>query len=422
MLFLKRYIGDFYLLRQIIYLIFILVLMTIAYSFFNNVNIPKSYADITIKAFCLLLLAFFVIKRPRGPQYHFSKFVLLFSFLPFLSIINSLSLFNQGIRDGFIATLPSCIWLLYYVLHYFNVKEGTLLRGFLLCGLFIVGVQIVQQNTYPDAVFGVFTEEISMEKNLDGEIARQRNGLWRFNMNNNMYYTAPFLFAAWIWLKKKFDIRLLIIIALFLVSTYLTLTRQVMVAMVLTLVFSAMFGTKRKKWKTILFVLVLLWGGYEYYDVLFESLEVQTEEDSLGARLFAFEYFWKDSLRNISTFLFGYGDPSGSSSFSEYVQHLAKDLKCFASDVGFVGVNWKYGVLYVISSFYLLYFLFYKMRKVVPGYIRLFVLYVTIMSIMIFPMGVGSARNIMWPLLLYIIDLHLNQSPLSLPTTDSSQL
>ena len=422
MIFLKRYIGDFYSFRQIIYLLFLLALLTVACNFFSHVNIPKGYSDTIIKAFSLLLLAFLIIKRPRGPQYHFSYFVLLFSFLPFLSLINSLSLFNQGIRDGFIATLPSCIWLLYFVLHYLNVKEGTIMRAFLWCGLFIIGVQIIQQYTYPDAVFGVFTDEISMEKNLAGEIARQRNGLWRFNMNNNMYYTAPFLFAAWIWLKKRFDILLLVIIALFLVSTYLTLTRQVMVAMILTLVFSALFGTKRKKWKTILFVMVLLWGGYEYYDVLFESLEVQTEEESLGARIFAFEYFWKDSMRSISTFLFGYGAPTGSSAFSDYVLHLGKDLKCFASDVGFVGVNWKFGILYVLSSFYFLFFLFYKMRKVVPGYIRLFVLYVSIMSIMIFPLGVGYARNIMWPLFLYIIDLHLNKSPLSLQTTDSSQI
>lgn len=422
MLFLKRYIGDFYSFRQIVYLFFILALMTVSCDFFNHVNISRGYADASIKAFCLMLLAFLIIKRPRGPQYHFSKLVLIFSFLPFLSIINSLSLFNQGIRDGFIATLPSCIWLLYFVLHYFNVKEGTILRAFLLCGLFIVGVQIIQQYTYPDAVFGVFTDEISMEKNLDGEIAKQRNGLWRFNMNNNMYYTAPFLFVAWIWLRKKFDVHLIIIISLFLVSTYLTLTRQVMVAMILTLVISVLFGTKRKKWKMILFILTLLWGGYEFYDDLFASLEVQTEEDSLGARLFAFEYFWKESLRNVSTFLFGYGDPSGNSAFSEYVQHLGKDLKSYASDVGFVGVIWRYGFFYVLSSFYFLFHVFYKIRRVVPGFIRLFVLYVTIMSIMIFPLGVAPARNIMWPLLLYIIDLHINQSPLALPTTDSSQL
>ena len=422
MKFLRRYIGDFYSFRQIIYLCFILALLTVALKFFNHVNIPNSYGDAIIKVFCLLLLAFLVIKRPRGPQFHFSRLVLLFSFLPFMSIINSLSNFNQGIKDGFIATLPSCIWLLYFVLHYFNVKEGTIMRAFLLCGLFIVAVQIIQQYTYPDAVFGVFTDEISMEKNLDGEIAKQRNGLWRFNMNNNMYYTAPFLFGAWIWFRKKFDMRLLVIIALFLVSTYLTLTRQVMVAMILTLVSSALFGTKRKKWKMILFVFVLLWGGYEYYDVLFESLEVQTEEDSLGARLFAFQYFWQDSLRDTSTFLFGYGDPSGASAFAEYIQHLAKDMKCYVSDVGFVGMIWRYGILYVLSGFYLLFLLFYKMRKVVPGYIRLFVLFVTIMSIMIFPFGVSSARNIMWPLLLYIIDLHINQSPLSLPTTDSPHL
>jgi len=422
MIFLRRYIGDFYSFRQIVYLLFILALMTVSCDFFFHVNIPRSYADATIKAFCLLLLAFLIVKRPRGPQYHFSKLVLLFSFLPFLSIINSLLIFNQGIRSGFVATLPSCIWLFYFVLHYFNVKEDTILRAFLLCGLFIVAVQIIQQYTYPDAVFGVFTEDVSIEKNLNGEIARQRNGLWRFNMNNNMYYTAPFLFAAWLWLKKRFDARLLIIIALFLVSTYLTLTRQVMAAMVLTLVISVLFGTKRKKWKMILFVLTLLWGAYEFYDQLFASLAVQTEEDSLGARLFAFEYFGKESLHSVSTFLFGYGDPSGGSAFSEYVRRLAKELKCYASDVGFVGMTWRYGILYVLSSFYFLFLLFYKMRRVVPGYIRLFVLFVTIMSIMIFPLGVAPARNIMWPLLLYIIDLHINQSPLALPTTDSSQL
>ena len=420
--FLRQYIGDFYLLRQIIYLIFIVALMVFAYDCFNYVNVDQRFINTTIKSVCLLFFAFFVLKHPLGPKYHFFYFVLFFSFFPFLSIVNSLSLFDQGILDGLRATLPSCIWLLYFVLHYFNVKEGTILRAFLICGLFIVGVQIVQQYTYPDAVFGVFTDEISMEKNLDGEIAKQRNGLWRFNVGNKMYYTAPFLFAAWIWLRKKFDKYLLIIIALFLVSTYLTLTRQVMVSMILTLLMSAVFGLKRNKWRLVLFVLLILWGGYEFYDVLFESLEVQTEEDSLGVRLFAYQYFWNDSLRNASTFLLGFGVPSGSGAFAEYQQHLAKDLYCYVADVGAVGMIWKFGILYVLTCFYFFYYLFYKQRRVVPLYIRMFVFFVVVMSVMIFPMGNRVSSNIVWPMLLYIIDLHINQSPLALPTTDSSQL
>ena len=39
------------------------------------------------------------------------------------------------------------------------MQESTILKAFLIISLFIAGVQILQQFTYPNALFGVYDEE-----------------------------------------------------------------------------------------------------------------------------------------------------------------------------------------------------------------------------------------------------------------------
>ena len=334
--------------------------------------------------------------------------------LPFFSIINSFSIYNQGIFESARANFSmSFIWVIYFVFHIFRVRESTVLKAFFCISVFIVAVQIIQQFTYPYALFGINTEDDIIEQGLN-ETAEMRNGLWRFRMHINGYYTVPIIFLMVNWLRKKIDIRLIVYFVLLLISIYLTLTRQVILATLFTIFFS--FFTKNFRYISIGFIIALLL--YMNYDSLLGDMAEKTnnELNKNNIRLYAALYYWQDSLKEFTTFLFGYGLPGPRGAFYNYVQKL-HDLGLHVVDVGFIGIIWRYGLLYVIICFYLLYCLFFKFRRYIPLYIRLFVVYVSVMAIMIFPIGASQVMTMIWPLLLYICDLHINKSQFALITT-----
>ena len=109
----------------------------------------------------LFIVAIFFMKCKLTNRQHFRYFVLFLALYPFLSIIYSYSEFGQPIFDGFKATLPSLVWLSYFLLHRFKMREGSIMRVFFYVAVFILAVQVIQQFTYPKVLFGAFLEDSS---------------------------------------------------------------------------------------------------------------------------------------------------------------------------------------------------------------------------------------------------------------------
>lgn len=151
---------------------------------------------------------------------------------------------------------------------------------------------------------------------------------------------------------------------------------------------------------------------YFLYDVLFAELSEQTAEqaDDTNIRFLAAAYFLQDILKSPYTLLFGYGDAGQTGAFYNYQENLNTMYGFFIADVGFIGKIWQYGLLYVIMCYYLLYIVFFKYKHKISTYLRLFVLFATIMSPMIFPIS-GSAYILIWSMLLYVCELHITNSP-----------
>lgn len=234
-------------------------------------------------------------------------------------------------------------------------------------------------------------------------------------MHQNGYYTAPILFAMWIGIRKKADLKLGVFIALFFASIYLTLTRQVMFACILAIFCSMFMGQKKINITALLLGLIFITGLYVYYDVLFSKLAQQTQDDSNAdnVRLLAASMLWEESLKTPFTFLFGYGLPDSTSAYGLHMYKLSNFLGIYTSDVGFIGQIFERGFIYVCVCYYMFYKLFFKFKKVIPMYIRMFVMFAGVMSVMIFPCIV-PAQTVVWAMLLYVCDLHINKSILAL--------
>ena len=383
-------------------------------SGFANINWNPTYSGWFNNVVSLCLLGYLVVARPRGSQYHFRTLVLSMMWIPFIAIFNSWSIYSQSPTRSFMCMLSQSVWVIYFILHKYKVREATVLKVFLCVALVIAGIQIVQQFTYPNAPFGTLSDEAMIEKHAV-EAAEQRNGLWRFRMHQNGYYTAPILFFMWGWLQKKMSPRLALFVALLMASIYLTLTRQVMFACILAIFCSMFMGQKKINFVALFLGLVFIAVLYVNYDALFSKLAQQTQDDSNedNVRLLAASILWGESLKTPFTFLFGFGVPDANSAYGIHMYKLKTFMGVFTSDVGFVGQIFERGFIYVCICYCMFARLFFKFKNRIPTYVRLFVLYAGVMSVMIFPC-ITAAQNIVWVMLLYVSDLHINKSPLTI--------
>lgn len=400
--------------KQRIALVLLLAYVVLLTSGLENVNWNATYGGWANNIVSLGLLGYLFCSQTNSRQFHFRTLVLCLIWIPFISIFNSWSIYSQSPSRSFLLMTSQSTWIIYFLLHKYKVQEQVVLKVFFYIALFLVGIQIVQQFTYPNAPFGTMSLEMMIEKNAV-EAAEQRNGLWRFRMHQNGYYTAPILFAMWIWIRKISSPKLVIFVVLFFASIYLTLTRQVMCACILAVFCSMFMGQKKINFTALIIGLIFIAGLYAYYDVLFSKLAQQTQDDSNedNVRLLAASMLWKESLRTPLTFLFGYGLPDSTSVYGLHMHKLQSILGVYTSDVGFIGQIFERGFIYVCICYYMFYKLFFKLKKVIPIYIRMFVMFACVMSVMIFPC-IAQAQTIVWAMLLYVCDLYINRSVLTL--------
>lgn len=412
---LDKYLGGRLRGKQKLYAIFIVAFVILSSSGLYYYNWNLTYAGWITKVIYLYFILFFIRHSTRNPNCHFRTEILLLTFLQLPSMINSWSYFGQSFIQSLTVDLAAFSYVTYFMLHHYRVEERTIMKAILFMALLIVGIQLFQQFSYPNCWFGIHDEE---RQAITKELAEQRNGLWRFRMHINGFYTCPILFAAWIWLQRKFDIRTMIVCSLLMVSVYLTLTRQVMVACIFAVFMSSFIGEQKNKKAALLLGLLFIVGLYEYYDVLFSSLSEQTKEDSTedNIRLFSATYFWEESLKSPLTFLFGYGLHHPDSGFGDLMSHLNKDYGFFISDVGFIGQIYQKGLFYVLTTYWLFYKIYFRFKKQLPLYVKMMVLFCVPMTPMIFAMY-SPLYYCVWVMMIYIVDLHVNKSPLALEST-----
>lgn len=357
----------------------------------------------------------FICHSTKNSQCHFRVEVLLLMWLPWLSSINTLIHYNQSLLDSAYVMKDNFLWVPYFIFHRYRVSEGTVLRAIFLLAFFVAMAQIIQQITYPHAVFGVFNDE-TLGARI--EIADKRNGLWRFRMPDNGYFGCVGLFALWCWLRDKMDKKMLILAAILLVSVYLTLTRQVIAACILAIFCSYIIGGRRLNAMAIILGLLVIVGLYIFWNVLFSELGEQTVDEANDdyIRVWAARYFFNESLKDPFLLLFGYGLPGTEGEYAKHMNIVEQVYAYWPNDVGFIGKTYEYGLIYVIVCYRMFYRMFFTLKKVTPMYIRMFVIFAVAMSPMIFPMY-RMTYWLVWTMLLYVCDLHINRSPLALAST-----
>jgi hypothetical protein len=120
-----------------------------------------------------------------------------------------------------------------------------------------------------------------------------------------------------------------------------------------------------------------------FFQLLVEETKVQTENMGNDIRVLSARFYLNDFSPDSFTRIFGNGEPSGKSNYLRYNYYLKEELGFYQSDVGYIGLYSKFGLLAILA--YLL--LIYRTLKIsIPDeylYCKYFLYFVFLISIII---------------------------------------
>ena len=339
----------------------------------------------------LILSSFFIIYiavfRKQPGNMYFKKYVLLFMFLPFLSILPCYAVHDQSLFISTRIMLMQLCWLFYFVLHRFQISEKEILKIFIFIGFIWTFLELVQQFTYPTYFF--YNRGDTLERDIE-----IRGGIYRYMIEGLLFgVLAFFYFLHKFFYSNQQRMKNLFFMIFFLLGIHLYMTRQVTVA-VLACVFIAPFFLKINFRKKILFFLggiILIGSIYIYRDMLFGELIEKTGDQMNEENIRVTSYkFYLNYWDDWSCFVFGNGVPHSNSSYGTYlINYLQKELGLYRSDIGIVGELSKFGIIYIIV-FIAFCFYFFRKSKEIKLYLKLYFILIIFNLPMSFPFFEGG--------------------------------
>lgn len=392
---------------------FLLLYILFATSFFKFSFYPGGWVGklILMLLFIYTLSMAFQRKANLGEKRNFNFFVYLFLLLPVASAIPCYLMYGQSLLGSIRLVATTYIFTIYFYLHAKKVSEKTVLYTLLVSSTFLAFIQIVQQFLPQQMLlFGVSHEDI-----LEGAEVSGRYGFLRFRIGYGGCLNFCVLFYAWQKILKKYKKEYLVTLILMLTSIYLMLTRQVMFAVALSMVIPLFFFKMKKRiLNVVALVLVCVAVIYVNYDSLFGEMlsrSVSEISDDDYIRFQSANYFYEHIWDSKLTGLFGHGLNEGGSRYDAYINRLALS-HLHTSDVGFIGAAFRHGWLYV-ATFFLLLIKIIRERKKLPPYVLMYFIAATATIVMIWPLT-QPIQSLVFALVLYICDLHINDSCLAM--------
>lgn len=116
--------------KQRVALFLLLAYVVLVTSGLENVNWNPTYGGWVTNIVSLGLLGYLLYSRPKGKQFHFRTLVLFLIWVPFVSILNSWSIYSQSPSRSFLLMTTQSTWVIYFLLHKYKVQEQVVLKVF----------------------------------------------------------------------------------------------------------------------------------------------------------------------------------------------------------------------------------------------------------------------------------------------------
>ena len=340
----------------------------------------------------IFFLFFFSRNKIRNLKNPFKFELGVFAITPFLTYISQIYIYGESFMV--IKLYSYClITAIFYVFYIYKYTEREIVMAFVVVAVAIAIIQIGQILFPAFAQFGLG----DMTKDLE-----IRNGILRYRFTT-IYYTTFALFYFWNKCIARRNVFFLFMFFLFVISDYLYLTRQYMAGMFVAILFS-MFFIKDRTTKRMTFILVMAFVFLliSYSDSLLSFFVDSTKNDATedNIRLFAYEFYGQKIIDSPIAFLFGNGFPADQEYWQE-------SYSLYVADIGVVGQVFTHGIFWEIAYLSALYKMFWKYRKSIPLYIKLFALSGFVHCAMVASYG-GASTLFTWLSVLYICFLNIN--------------
>ncbi len=381
--------------------ILILVILT-TLKFYELSFIPEVVIKVSEWLSLAIMAAVIVLhiaySRTGLMKAHFTTPIILMTGSVVISMFAAYAFQNQPFQVTAYAQQAIYFYMIYLLLHLLRPTGDFLIKCILGFGLVYVGLYLLQYFVYP-------TQITNAKMFLD-------RGTLRIFLTGGGFLVIAYY--AWLYLVfRKFRMRYVIFILLSMAIFVLLGTRQLLATVVLlTILF--VLQSKIIKSKILLFLmfgLAVIPVFFIFQDILYAMFELTLEQNQAfesNIRLEAARYFLTDFFPNGLAYLTGNG-ASGTSAYGMRVLKIAKEYGYHQSDLGLLGEYTRYGVLFVVGVFIILYRV---ISMKIPEKLS-FIKYNFIGIALTIVTGAGafgsSGTNIIInSMMLYMIDLHLN--------------
>jgi hypothetical protein len=346
------------------------------------------------------IVIYIVYGRNSPGKMHFALPIILILISVFISMLGAYLYHDQSFAKTAIAQRVIYYYFIYFLLHFMRIEGKFIIRTIVAFALVYISLYAIQYVLFPM------------------QITKSTMFLDRGTIRIFLSGAGYLVIAYFIWLYLTFRSYNIIYVTLLLVSLGIFVlmgTRQVIASMLLlTILF--IFQSRMVKSKALLFTLIgfaIVPVYFLFQDIIYAMFEVSVEQSrniETNIRVRAAKYFLTEFYQDNLAYFTGHG-AAGSTMYGLKMAEIAERYKFFQSDIGLIGEYTKYGALYVIAVFIILY------RSLTVGLPEKLMFikfnFLGILLTLVTGGGAfgGSGTNILInSMLLYMIDLYLQDN------------
>lgn len=281
----------------------------------------------------------------RFKQNFTPQFIIILLSLPFSMYIAN-KFHNQNLTVSLYAQRSIYYYLLYFTLHQIKIKPEDFEKLFIYFAIVYVMFYLLQYALYPGKI--LFNCRISEER-----------GTLRIFIAGLPYLIICY-FLSLQYLLEKLEVKYIILFLISLIIMILLGSRGLLFALALSTIINLLFS-KRIKSKTVIYILSIIGVILIYFAFqrVFQGLISATTEKGIdlsdNIRMRAARFYLQKFFPNTLAYIFGNGAFSLGSEYSNKLFILKEKYGYYLSDIGIIGNYVKYGALFVIGVFGILY-------------------------------------------------------------------
>jgi len=309
------------------------------WSFIGIEDKIYDYFEFLVAAF--LIFIFSIHRKKANKSMLFKNAIYLLFFFGFLSVIGALVLHNQSIILSLLRIRFLYFYLLYFILHFYNIQPEKLIKFTLIVGVIWALITVIQQFTYPEYAFyyADYYADVSV-----------RSGTYRFGIYRHHYgmFLVLFFFMKFLQTKKAKYLPLFLI---GLVGFYYFGTRQFAAAIVISMIIGVFMQKGYSKIFAFIIMSIVIMLFWNFQDILFGSYIDLTNKqlNTDYVRILAAKFFLFDYWPNWFATIIGNGLEHNFSEYGKEITRIQYTYNYSRNDVGLIGTFNKYGIFFTIT-------------------------------------------------------------------------